>query len=150
MSDDYERLGGSANPDLVPACWIRKSGGTVAAEIEFGMATEQAVVSTSKVPNLAHYDAGRGAFANGKFTYLYFDCVGPKLAGSSDSDPAVVFGKLRNAVQSGEEDEPADGPGPIREANLTVLHSVAYKLAQELGCRGDGGLTEKVTLTTGS
>lgn len=114
------------------------------------MATEQAVVSTSKVPNLVHYDAGRGAFANSKFTYLYFDCVGPKMAGSSDGDPAVVFGKLHNRVQPGEEDEPKGGPGPIREANLTVLHSVAYKLAEELDCRDDGGLTEKVTLNTGS
>ncbi|MEV5969687.1 hypothetical protein [Streptomyces sp. NPDC051921] len=62
--------------------------------------------------------------------------MSPRFNGSQER-PARIRGSLRfNASKL--PDTPA-----IREANLTVLHSVTLALVKELGCANNAGLSDK-------
>ncbi len=82
------------------------------------------------------YDMGVEAQSGPKKAYLFVRCVSPRLEGS-DKRPARVMGNLTY------DRSKLPDTVPIREANLTILHSVTLAMVRELGCEDDAGLDAK-------
>ncbi|MFF9339475.1 MULTISPECIES: hypothetical protein [unclassified Streptomyces] len=82
------------------------------------------------------YDMGVEALSGPRRVELYVTCVSPRLQGS-DKRPALIMGSL-TFLRSKLPDTV-----PVREATLTVLHSVTLAVVRKLGCEDDAGLTEK-------
>lgn len=137
--------GGGGDPTPKPACWIvNPKGGSADLSVAFGTTTAKAADGPA-ADTLTKYDVGRAAFVGIARSYLYFDCVSSKLYGSTREQPAVVLGELTNNAEGKGRYQPKGGPEKVREANLTVLHSLSLGMAKELGCAGNGGLEAKLT-----
>ncbi|QGZ49173.1 MULTISPECIES: hypothetical protein [Streptomyces] len=71
--------------------------------------------------------------------YIFAECVSPQLKGSQER-PARIRGTLNVGTPV-----PSDTVA-TREANLTVLHSVALAVVKKLGCENNAGLPDKPVL----
>lgn len=145
LSDGYMGAGGG---DPVPkrACEITTlKGPSSGLSIRFVTTTDGAL-DGPVADTLKKYDVGRGAFVGVPRGYLYFDCVSPKFYGSTQEKPVVVQGDISNNLDGQGRYKQKGGPEKIREANLTVLHSLSLSMAKELRCADNGGLKAKLTL----
>ncbi|MEW2548374.1 hypothetical protein AB0910_21840 [Streptomyces sp. NPDC047002] len=139
LSDEYEE-DGKSNPIPKPACAVTTPKGG-SAELSAGFRTTTAETADGPVADtLKKYEVGRSALVGIARAYLYFDCVSPELHGSTREKPAVVLGELTNNAEGQGRYKPEGGPEKVREANLTVLHSLSLDMAKELGCAENGGL----------
>lgn len=132
---------------VITACAIPnlKTVGTSDVRVQFEFATAREA-DKKTFSEHARYEMGRGAFVNSDWAYLYFDCAGPKLKGSTEKKPALVEAVLSNAALSQHRNEPKGTQRQMNEANLTVLNSVALKVATKLQCENNAGLTANPTL----
>ena len=122
-----------------------KEVGTSDLRVQLNFATPEEA-DRKTYPEHARYAIGRGAFVNSDWAYLYFDCVSPEFKGSTQKKPVIVNSILSNGAISQHRSAPKGGPTKINEANLTVLNSVALKVADKLQCEDHGGLTANPTL----
>ncbi|WP_329457630.1 hypothetical protein [Streptomyces sp. NBC_01497] len=138
------------NPIPKPACAITTlKGGS--AELSVGFSTTTSESADGPVADtLKKYDVGRRALVGVARAYLYFDCASPKFYGSTQQKPAVVLGQLTNNAEGQGRYHPKGGEEKVREANLTVLHSLSLVMAKELGCVGNAGLTSDSTFRPGA
>ncbi|MEW2548378.1 hypothetical protein AB0910_21860 [Streptomyces sp. NPDC047002] len=127
-----------AVPDL-------RTVGTSDLRVQFSFATAQEA-DRKTFSEHVRYGIGRNAFVNSDWAYLYFDCVSPRLKGSTEKQPAIVESVLSNAALSQHRSEPDGTRRKIDEANLSVLNSVALKVAGKLQCADNGGLTSDPAL----
>ncbi|MFF0754547.1 hypothetical protein [Streptomyces sp. NPDC004267] len=109
-------------------------------DILFGRYDDSDLIGDGDPVGLHPYDIGREAFSGPKAANLFVTCVSSQLKGSSNR-PAQFQGMLR-FNDSKLPDTPA-----VREANLTVLHSVTLAVVKKLGCRDNAGLPDKPVLT---
>ncbi|WP_328582184.1 hypothetical protein [Streptomyces sp. NBC_00370] len=117
-----------------------KTVGTSDVRVQFNFATAEEA-DRQTFSEHTRYELGRAAFVNSDWAYLYFDCVSPKFKGSTAKQPAIVNSILSNAALSQHRNEPKGTQRQINEANLTVLNSVALKVATKLQCENNAGLT---------
>ncbi|MER5734672.1 hypothetical protein ABT117_03215 [Streptomyces sp. NPDC002262] len=108
-------------------------------DVKFGFYEEEDLFEDVHPRGLHPYDMAVEAQSGPKKSYLFVRCVSPRLEGS-DERPARVMGSL--AFDRSELPDTV----PVREANLTILHSATLAVVRELGCRDDAGLTEKPVL----
>ncbi|MBD0708137.1 hypothetical protein BU197_06905 [Streptomyces sp. CBMA291] len=91
------------------------------------------------------YTMGRETSASNKTAHLYVGCSSPRLKGSEKAPaPLQVYATF---------DRPLKGTYPqstpaVREAYVTVVHSVALEIVRKLGCENDAGLPAKPVFTT--
>ncbi|WP_345655196.1 hypothetical protein [Streptomyces tremellae] len=119
--------------------------GTSDLRVQFSFATAQEA-DRKTFSGHVRYGIGRNAFVNPDWAYLYFDCVSPRLKGSTEKQPAIVESVLSNAALSQHRSEPDGTRRQIDEANLSVLNSVALRVAGKLQCADSGGLTSDPAL----
>ncbi|MCX5390981.1 hypothetical protein [Streptomyces sp. NBC_00094] len=120
-------------------CEVQDADGRRGLDVQFGLYDESDLFGKTRSAGLYAYDMGREARAGSKRAYLFLECVSPRLKGSQER-PA----RIRGTVEVGPP-FPQD-TAAVREANLTVLHSVGLAVARELGCEGDAGLTGEPVL----
>ncbi|MFJ3904100.1 hypothetical protein [Streptomyces sp. NPDC090025] len=108
-------------------------------DIGFGLYRESELFGDARPIGLHPYSMGREAHSGPAAAYLFVECASPLLKGSGRR-PAPIRGWLRFG-QSELPDTPA-----VREANLTILHSVTLNVVKKLGCENNAGLTEKPVL----
>ncbi|MFF0431837.1 hypothetical protein ACFYU9_06385 [Streptomyces sp. NPDC004327] len=123
-----------------PLCRAGASEGTDRIDIDFGLYYDDDLFGDAPARGLHPYAMGREAQSGPKRAYLFVTCVSSQLKGS-DQRPARIRGALR-FNKSKLPDTPA-----VREANLTVLHSVTLAVVKKLGCRDNAGLPDKPVLT---
>ncbi|MFK3729642.1 hypothetical protein ACI2LJ_05180 [Streptomyces sp. NPDC088090] len=122
-----------------PICRVVPATGRERVDLRFGLYVEDDLLGDVHPRGLHPYDMGVEAQSGPRKAYLFVRCVSPRLEGSEKS-PARVRGTLEI------DDLELPDTVPVREANLTILHSVTLAMARELGCRDDAGLTEKPVL----
>ncbi|MGW6536392.1 hypothetical protein ACWGBV_16345 [Streptomyces sp. NPDC055051] len=131
---DYEasrRL--TLNP---PMCRVIPPAGMERVDIRFGLYGDEDLFEDAHPRGLHPYDMGVEARSGPRKAHLFVKCVSPLLKGSTEH-PARIRGTLvfnRSKLPD---------TLPIREANLTILHSTTLALVRELGCENDAGLSEK-------
>ncbi|MFD9034583.1 hypothetical protein ACFVZW_26115 [Streptomyces sp. NPDC059567] len=111
--------------------------GSAELGIDFGLYDPSDLIGEGRVINMYPYEGmGREAHAGFKRAYLFLECVSPRFKGSEEK-PARIRGVL-------DLDKlwPPDTVA-TREANLTVLHSVALAVVQKLGCENNAGLSDR-------
>uniref|UniRef100_UPI0024A8EAA4 hypothetical protein n=1 Tax=Streptomyces sp. CC208A TaxID=3044573 RepID=UPI0024A8EAA4 len=119
-----------------PMCTVQDTDGRPELNVEFGLYDESDLFGEVRGAHLYPYDMGREVQAGYRKAYLFLECVSPRLKGS-EKRPAQIRGTVDIGIPL-----PPDTVA-IREANLTVLHSVALAVVRKLGCENDAGLTEK-------
>ncbi|MFF6881607.1 hypothetical protein ACFY9F_00280 [Streptomyces sp. NPDC012421] len=107
-----------------------------AVKIRFSLHREGDLPGDEHAADMHRYAMGVDALSGPRMADLYVRCVSSRIEGS-DKRPARIVGsliflrsKLPDTVR-------------IREANLTILHSVTLAVVRKLGCEDDAGLTEK-------
>ncbi|MFI1175059.1 hypothetical protein [Streptomyces melanogenes] len=122
-------------------CSVYRKGGNdfTDARLRFSLAGKYELDNSDLASSQHPYAMGKLATAGVKRSYLYFECVSPRLPGSAES-PALIGGEIS------DRHPPDKDSRPLWEASLTTLHSAALALAKELGCARDGGLPPKATL----
>ncbi|MGW4049284.1 hypothetical protein ACWENA_00490 [Streptomyces sp. NPDC004779] len=131
---DYEaarRL--TLNP---PTCRVIPPAGRERVDIRFGLYGDDDLFGDADLRGLHPYDMGVEARSGPRKAYLFVKCVSPLLEGSTES-PA----RIRGALLFNRSKLP--DTLPVREANLTILHSTTLAVVRKLGCENDAGLTEK-------
>ncbi|MFF6881608.1 hypothetical protein ACFY9F_00285 [Streptomyces sp. NPDC012421] len=129
-----------------PDSWMRTPGHTLCraspptgrdeVEIEFHLLRRDGdLPGDEHAADLHPYDMGVEALSGPRVAQLYVRCVSPRFEGS-DERPALVMAEL-DFRRSKLPDTL-----PIREANLTLLHSATLAVVRKLGCEGDAGLAE--------
>ncbi|MEV6204281.1 hypothetical protein AB0M64_30545 [Streptomyces sp. NPDC051771] len=109
---------------------------TDTVNIRFGFYGHDDLLGDVHPRGLHPYAMGVEAHSGPKKAYLFLTCVTPRLEGS-DKHPARIRGTL-TFNQSKLPDT-----APIREANLTILHSATLAVVRKLGCEDDAGLDVK-------
>ncbi|MFE9044328.1 hypothetical protein ACFYOG_25950 [Streptomyces sp. NPDC007818] len=131
---DHETAKGlTLNP---PMCRVNPPAGTERVDIRFGLYADDDLFQDVHPRGLHPYDMGVEAQSGPKKAYLFVQCISPRLEGS-ERRPA----RIRGTLVFNESELP--DTVPVREANLTVLHSVTLAVVRKLGCEDDAGLTEK-------
>ncbi|MFJ7065362.1 hypothetical protein [Streptomyces sp. NPDC101115] len=125
-----------------PLCRVSVPGSLDRIDIDFGLYDIDEPFGDVHPHGLHYYDMGREAQSGPKRAYLFVACVSPRLKGS-DKNPARIRGEL-NFTHSELPDTVA-----VREANLTVLHSVTLAVVKKLGCENNAGLTDKPVFKPG-
>ncbi|MFD0368807.1 hypothetical protein [Streptomyces sp. NPDC127114] len=125
-----------------PMCRPASSGGMGRVAIRFGLYRDDDLFGDIRVRGLHPYVMGREARSGPEKAYLFVMCASPRLQGS-DRTPARIMGTL-TLDKSKLPDTVA-----VREANLTVLHSVTLAVVKRLGCENNAGLTEKPVFKPG-
>ncbi|MEU9853829.1 hypothetical protein [Streptomyces sp. NPDC047974] len=144
-----ERATGELVEDY-PESWRRMPGhslcraspptGMEEVEIEFRLLRRDSdLPGDQHAASLHPYGMGVEALSGPRAAQLYVRCFSPRLEGS-DKRPALIMAEL-DFRRSKLPDTV-----PIREAHLTVLHSVTLAVVRKLGCENDAGLTEKPVL----
>ncbi|MEU2656173.1 hypothetical protein ABZ615_12705 [Streptomyces sp. NPDC007325] len=110
--------------------------GTASIDVRFGFYEEDDLFGEVHPRGLHPYDVGVEAQSGPKRAHLFVRCVSPRFEGS-DKRPARVGGRLDFSRSE------LPDTVPVREANLTILHSVTLAVVRKLGCEDDAGLTEK-------
>ncbi|MFD5767643.1 hypothetical protein ACFWIN_17685 [Streptomyces sp. NPDC127049] len=118
-------------------CRTSPPTGMAEVEIEFRLLRRDAdLPGNQHAADLHPYDMGVEALSGPRAAQLYVRCVSSGLGGS-DKRPALIMAQL-DFLRSKLPDTV-----PIREANLTILHSTTLAVVRELGCENDAGLSEK-------
>lgn len=104
--------------------------------VEFRLYRDTELPAGRRLASLHPYAMGVEAVSGPKRARLYIRCTSPRLQGS-DKRPARIMGELY-FIRSKLPDTL-----PIREANLTVLHSATLAVVRKLGCEDDAGLDVK-------
>ncbi|MCX5013693.1 hypothetical protein OG765_22255 [Streptomyces sp. NBC_00555] len=91
-------------------------------------------------PEVVRYQLGRTAWADINKGVVYVDCLSPKLQGADGTAPAVL------AISAWNRTFPQGDAGKYREANLALAHAGAVAMAKELGCKDNGGLSDRLTV----
>ncbi|MEU3609324.1 hypothetical protein AB0E83_28320 [Streptomyces sp. NPDC035033] len=107
--------------------------------VEFRLYRDADLPGGARLAGLHPYEMGVEAMSGPRRARLYIRCTSPRLQGS-DKRPARIMGELY-FIRSELPDTV-----PVREAHLTILHSVTLAVVRKLGCEGDAGLTEKPVL----
>ncbi|WMX46799.1 hypothetical protein RGF97_20955 [Streptomyces roseicoloratus] len=134
LTDDYE-AGGRRSPAR-KLCQVGAAGARGRIDITFSRYDDSELFEDARPVGLYPYLLGREAMAGPETAYLFVECASPQLQGSQKR-PARIDGRLRVS-----EIKLPDTP-PIREANLTVLHSVTLAVVKKLGCENNAGLPDK-------
>ncbi|WP_157874349.1 hypothetical protein [Streptomyces sp. AcH 505] len=146
LADTY--VPGKASSSAEQVCSIddatQVGNSYLSIDLRFGSEDESNGVGASA--DLARYAVGRSAYTKPGFADLYFDCVSGKLRGSTKKKPAIVAAALQTGPTVRGKYQPKSASKALGEANLVVVNSVALKVAQELGCAGNGGLEAELTL----
>ncbi|WP_189945808.1 hypothetical protein [Streptomyces roseolus] len=131
---DYKTARGlTLNP---PVCRANPPTGAERVDLRFGLYVDDDLFGDVHPRGLHPYDMGVEAQSGPKKAYLFVRCVSPRFEGS-DKRPARIRGTLVF------NDSELPDTVPVREANLTILHSVTLAMARKLGCEDDAGLDEK-------
>ncbi|MFC9260255.1 hypothetical protein [Streptomyces hydrogenans] len=131
---DHETATGlTLNP---PMCRAQPPTGMARVDIRFGLYVEDDLFGDVHPRGLHPYGMGVEAQAGPKKAYLFVRCVSPRLKGS-DTRPARIRGTL--VFNRSELPDTV----PVREATLTVLHSVTLAVVRKLDCEDNAGLDEK-------
>ncbi len=117
-------------------CRAGAAGAPGRIDISFSRYDDSDLFGEIRPDGLHPYLLGREAMTGPEAAYLFVQCVSPQLKGSQER-PAQIDGRLLV-----EEVKLPDTP-PIREANLTVLHSVTLAVVKKLGCENNAGLPDK-------
>ncbi|MFI8514684.1 hypothetical protein ACIGHB_26515 [Streptomyces sp. NPDC085460] len=134
LAADYERAG-RRTPTHSLCSPGRPRGGHELA-IDFRLYGDDDLLGDGRYAGLHPYDMGVEGHSGPGKAYLFVECVSPRLEGSGSRHARIKgtltynWSKLPDTV-------------PVREANLTVLHSVTLAVVRQLGCEGDAGLAEK-------
>ncbi|MFE9044327.1 hypothetical protein ACFYOG_25945 [Streptomyces sp. NPDC007818] len=117
-------------------CRASPAIGSDQIKIDFRLHREVERPGDGHAADMHAYGMGVKALSGPRMAELYVRCVSPRIEGS-DGRPARIRGgliflrsKLPDTV-------------PIREANLTILHSVTLAVVRKLGCEDDAGLAAK-------
>ncbi|MFJ9829399.1 hypothetical protein ACIRSU_34225 [Streptomyces sp. NPDC101160] len=121
-------------------CNVQVPGNQDRIDISFGRYRDNELFGDTQAINLHPYVMGKEAQSGPKAAYLFVECSSPQLKGSED-EHARIIGMLR-FNRSKLPDTPA-----VREANLTILHSVTLAVVKKLGCRNNAGLLDRPVLT---
>ncbi|MET9350418.1 hypothetical protein [Streptomyces termitum] len=119
-----------------PMCNISADTSPGVVNIRFGLYESDDLFGDAEVWELHPYDMGVEARSGPDRAYIFFTCVSPRLEGS-DKSPARIKGMLTHRWSE------LPDTVPVREANLTILHSVVLAVARKLGCENDAGLDAK-------
>ncbi|MGW4161606.1 hypothetical protein [Streptomyces sp. NPDC004788] len=134
LTEDYAQ--GGLRSRSRPLCRAgRADNGMDQIDILFARYDDSDLIGDAQPVGLHPYEMGREAFSGPKKAYLFVTCVSPRLKGSHEQ-PARIRGALR-FNRSKLPDTPA-----VREANLTILHSVTLAVVKRLGCRNNAGLPD--------
>ncbi|MFI8514685.1 hypothetical protein ACIGHB_26520 [Streptomyces sp. NPDC085460] len=117
-------------------CEVNHPGNSGRLEIELRLRRDDDPLGGGHAANLHRYDMGADALSGPGGADIVLFCVSPRFRGS-DKRPARVQGAL--TLRKAKLPDTV----PVREANLTVLHSVTFAVVRKLGCEDDAGLTEK-------
>ncbi|MEU2656178.1 hypothetical protein ABZ615_12730 [Streptomyces sp. NPDC007325] len=133
VRDHATAKGLTLNP---PMCRVNPPAGKERVDIRFGLYADDDLFEDVHPRGLHPYDMGVEAQSGPKKAYLFVRCVSPRLEGS-EKRPA----RIRGTLVFNESELP--DTVPVREANLTVLHSVTLAVVRKLGCEDDAGLAEE-------
>ncbi|MFB7279863.1 hypothetical protein ACFCZV_22355 [Streptomyces hydrogenans] len=144
-----ERAAGGLVEDY-PESWRRTPGhslcraspptGMDEVEIEFRLLRRDGDLPGDRhAADLHPYAMGVEALSGPRAAQLYVRCLSPRLEGSGKR-PALIMAEL-----DFRRSELSDTV-PIREAHLTVLHSVTLAVVRKLACENDAGLDAKPVL----
>ncbi|GGT90865.1 MULTISPECIES: hypothetical protein [Streptomyces] len=120
-------------------CKVHADPGPEDLAIDFGLYDNSDLVGNGRISNMHPYEMGIEAHAGFMKAYIFAECVSPQLKGSQER-PARIRGTLNVGTPV-----PSDTVA-TREANLTVLHSVALAVVKKLGCENNAGLPDKPVL----
>lgn len=134
LAADYAKA--ERRPSKHSLCRASPSTNSDEVAIDFRLYKDDDLFGDVHPRGLHPYDMGVEAQSGPKKAHLFVRCVSPQLQGS-DRRPARITGRLL-FLRSKLPDTVA-----VREANLTVLHSVTLAVVRKLGCENDAGLTEK-------
>ncbi|MCX2184877.1 hypothetical protein KV205_30760 [Streptomyces sp. SKN60] len=137
LTEDYAE--GGLRSRSRSLCRADAAGRSDRVDILFGRYDDSDLIGDADPVGLHPYGMGREAWSGPQAAYLFVTCVSPRLEGSRER-PARFDGMLRFR-RPDLPDTPA-----VREANLTVLHSVTLALVKKLGCENNAGLPEKPVL----
>ncbi|MFI8421260.1 hypothetical protein [Streptomyces sp. NPDC085479] len=130
VRDHATAKGLTLNP---PMCRVNPPAGKERVDIRFGLYADDDLFEDVHPRGLHPYDMGVEAQSGPKKAYLFVRCVSPRLEGS-EKRPA----RIRGTLVFNESELP--DTVPVREANLTILHSVTLAVVRKLGCEDDAGL----------
>jgi hypothetical protein len=142
--------------DEVPVCSIRNATSdlhepyldvSVLFTDDKDLKTSADIAASPDLEGEQYRDEGHVALASGRFAELYFLCVSPELKTSSQKVPGIVATVLEAGPTLRGKTPQRSATEAVRRANLTVLHSIAYRMAQQLGCQGNAGLRAQPALT---
>ncbi|MET9482954.1 hypothetical protein [Streptomyces sp. NPDC006638] len=129
--DDYLADGSGGETHRV--CGIHLPGSTLAdVGIDVSLEDGDGVGDSKFAGSFKQYDLGREGLASSRKAVLYAECVSAEFEGG----PVMLRAALSN------RNEPEGDPERLREANLTLLHSVTLALVEQLGCEDRAGLPE--------
>lgn len=135
LIEDYD-AGGLRSPGR-RLCRSSADSGSARVDILFGRYDDSDLIGDRHPVDLLPYEGmGREAWSGPRGGYLFVRCVSPQLQGSR-RHPAQIFGTIR--VRRVETPDTV----AVREANLTILHSVTLAVVKKLGCEGNAGLPEE-------
>ncbi|MFF8411980.1 hypothetical protein [Streptomyces omiyaensis] len=123
-----------------PMCSVTAPTGSDTVDLRFGLYVDDDLLGNVHPRGLHPYGMGVEAHSGPKKAYLFVRCVSPRLKGSGER-PARIRGTL-----TFHESELPDTV-PVREATLTVLHSVTLAVVRKLGCENDAGLDAEPVFT---
>ncbi|MEU8619204.1 hypothetical protein [Streptomyces sp. NPDC048623] len=138
LTADYEERGRTTMHP--PMCRVAVPGSLDRLDIDFGLYDVDEPFGDVHPRGLHAYDMGREAQSGPKKAYLFVTCISSRFNGS-EQRPARIRGEL-TFTHSELPDTPA-----IRQANLTVLHSVTLAVVKRLGCENNAGLPDKPVFT---
>ncbi|MGQ4515750.1 hypothetical protein [Streptomyces sp. DW26H14] len=141
----------SAPDESRHACSIQKPGSVgepylqinvqFADEADADEAADTSAENRRNLEGLQYLDQGNTALASGRFAELYFKCVSPELKSSSETTPALVAVTLEAGAGVQALHPPEKATEEVREANLAVVHSVAYRIARHWNCADEAKLS---------
>ncbi|MFF9502780.1 hypothetical protein [Streptomyces sp. NPDC014656] len=138
---DYDR--GQRRSPTRRLCRASPATSSDAITIAFHLYRETELARGDRVASLHPYAMGVEALSGPKRARLFVRCTSPRLQ-ESDKRPAPVMGEL-NFIRSDLPDTAS-----VREAHLTILHSVTLAVVRKLGCENDAGLDAKPVFRPGN
>ncbi|MFE5796670.1 hypothetical protein ACFQ8C_29405 [Streptomyces sp. NPDC056503] len=134
LAADYPKSGGWTQRRSL--CRASPSESSDEVTIDFRYYRDIHLPGGQHAANLHPYGMGVEALSGPDKAYLFVRCASLQLQGS-DKRPARIKGTLTYNKSK------LPDTVPVREATLTVLHSVTLAVVRKLGCENDAGLTEK-------
>ncbi|MFB7361721.1 hypothetical protein [Streptomyces hydrogenans] len=134
LAADYAK--DERRPPTHRLCRASPAAASSAIVLRFRLYRDAELTRGSPVASLHPYAMGVEALSGPRKARLYTRCASPRLQGS-DRHPARVVGELESTWST------LPDTAPVREATLTVLHSVTLAVVRKLACENDAGLDAK-------